>query len=92
MFNKDFDPLAALEQLNVNQQNMAMAINNQISLVQDHHERLELNQQTINQILSSLQNQQKLIMTVFDEIVKIKQVNISKDTVNDQTSDSNQGR
>ena len=91
-----FDPWAVLEQLQINQkqldlnmQSVVMMTNQHTKTLQDHEQRLDLNQQTINQILASLQNQQKLLMAVFDQLVQVQAVNSAKGPdLNDQTSDN----
>jgi hypothetical protein len=82
MIDPNFDPLAMMQQMQLNQQQLdsnqkqiVLAINNWQQTMNDHEQRLNLNQETINQILSSLQNQQKLIMSVFEELVKVQAVN-----------------
>ena len=82
MFNNEFDPLAALEQLaknqnqlDSNQKQIVLAVNNWQSTLQDHEQRLDLNQQSINSILVSLNNQQTLLMAVFEELKKLQGVN-----------------
>lgn len=82
MIEHNFDPWTMLEQLQVNQQqldinqrNIVMALNNLTASVGDHDRRLDLNQTSINQILSSLQNQQKLIMMLLDKMVELQSVN-----------------
>ena len=82
MIDPNFDPLAMMQQMQLNQQQLdsnqkqiVLAINNWQQTMTDHEQRLNLNQETINQILSSLQNQQKLIMSVFEELVKVQAVN-----------------
>jgi hypothetical protein len=53
---------------------------------------LDLNQATINQILASLQNQQKLVLALLDKINELSAVNSAKGhNLNDQTSSSTQG-
>lgn len=81
----NFDPYTMLEQIQVNQkqidinmQHMVMATNQNTKTIQDHEQRLDLNQGTINSILSSLQNQQKLLMAVFDQLQKVQSVNNTK--------------
>lgn len=80
-----YDPMEILEQLQVNQamldgnqKQIVLAVNNWQATVQDHETRLDLNQQTINQILASLQNQQKLIMGMFDMLSQVQAVNNTK--------------
>jgi hypothetical protein len=82
MIEHNFDPWTMLEQMQVNQkqldinvQNVVRATNNNTNVIQDHDRRLDLNQQTINQILASLQNQQKLLLSLFDEFGKLHAVN-----------------
>jgi hypothetical protein len=99
MFNKDFDPLHALEQLNLNQQqldinlqNIVRATNDNLKSIKNHQDRLDLNQTTINQMLESMQNQYKLIMAVFEEVTKLQAVNNNNkgNGLNDETSNNNQ--
>jgi hypothetical protein len=82
MIDPNFDPLAMMQQMQLNQQQLdsnqkqiVLAINNWQQTMNDHEQRLNLNQETINQILSSLQNQQKLVMSMFEELVKVQAVN-----------------
>ena len=100
MFNKDFDPLHALEQLHLNQQQLDINLQNAVRVINDnqltlknHQDRLDLNQATINQMLESLQNQYKLIMCVYEEVIKLHAVNNDKGNgANDQTSNNNESR
>lgn len=92
----DFDPWAVLEQLGTNQkqldsnqQNIVAVVNNVQKLMFDHDRRLDLNQASINQILASLQNQQKLVMMLLDKMTELQAVNIPKESDNDQASNSN---
>jgi hypothetical protein len=78
----DFDPWQSLENLHVNQQKLdsnqkqiVLAVNNWQKTLHDHETRLDLNQQSINSILVSLNNQQTLLMAVFDELKKLQGVN-----------------
>lgn len=94
----DFDPYEAMQQLannqkqlDLNMKSVVMMTNQHTNSLQDHEQRLDLNQQTINQILASLQNQQKLIMALFDQLTQSQAVNNSKDSNNDQTSSGSQG-
>lgn len=87
MFNANFDPLSTLEQLQNNQaqldsnhRNIVTVVNNLQRILQDHETRLDLNQQTINQILKSMQNQQTLLLKVFDQVQNSPQVNNTKGT------------
>ena len=82
----NFDPYTAMEQLannqtqlDNNQKNIVVAVNQVQQVLNDHDSRLALNLGTINQILVSLQNQQKLLMTMFDQLQKVQQVNIPED-------------
>jgi len=82
MIEHNFDPWTMLEQLQVNQhqldinqRNIVMAVNNLQAQTGDQDRRLDLNQASINQILASLQNQQKLIMMLLDKMVEISAVN-----------------
>ena len=82
MIEHNFDPYQMMEQIQVNQkqldinfQNVVRATNNNTNVLQDHETRLDLNQQTINQILASLQNQQQLLMSLFEEFGKLHAVN-----------------
>lgn len=87
MINHNFDPVLVLEQLQQNQaqldsnhRNIVTVVNNLQHILQDHETRLDLNQQTINQILKSLQNQQTLILKLFDQVQNTQQVNNTKGT------------
>lgn len=91
----NFDPYDAMQQLANNQQqldnnhkNVVLVVNNLQQAFHDHDRRLDLNQASINQILASLQNQQKLIMMLLDKFTELQAVNIPKDSNNDQTSNS----
>ncbi len=91
----NFDPYDAMQQLvnnqrqlDDNQKNMVVVLNNVQQAFHDHERRLDLNQASINQILSSLQNQQKLIMMLLDKFTELQAVNTAKDSNNDQTSSS----
>jgi hypothetical protein len=82
----DFDPWQSLENLHVNQQQLdsnqkqiVLAVNNWQKTLQDHENRLDLNQVTINQMLASLQNQQKLILTLLDKFNELHAVNKPED-------------
>jgi hypothetical protein len=82
----DFDPWQSLENLHVNQQKLdsnqkqiVLAVNNWQKTLHDHETRLDLNQQTIDQILASLQNQQKLIMMLLDKFNELHAVNKPED-------------
>jgi uncharacterized protein YaaN involved in tellurite resistance len=82
MIDPNFDPLSIMEQiqqnqlnLDRNQQQIVLAVNNWQSTLQNHEQRLDLNQQSINSILVSLNNQQTLLMAVFDELKKLQGVN-----------------
>jgi hypothetical protein len=82
----DFDPWQSLENLHVNQQQLdsnqkqiVLAVNNWQKTLQDHENRLDLNQVTINQMLASLQNQQKLILTLLDKFNELQAVNKPED-------------
>jgi len=94
MIEHNFDPWTMLEQIQVNQkqldinmQNVIMMTNQHTKTVQDHEVRLDLNQVTINQILASLQNQQRLILTLLDKVNELHAVNSAKGhDLNDQTS------
>jgi hypothetical protein len=95
----NFDPYEALQQLGNNQKqldensrNIVVVVNNLQQIIQDHERRLDLNQATINQILASLQNQQKLVLALLDKINELSAVNSAKGhNLNDQTSSSTQG-
>lgn len=95
----NFDPYAALEQLGTNQKqldentrNVVVVVNNLQKVMQDHETRLDLNQATINQILNSLQNQQKLVLSLLDKVNQLYAVNSAKGPdLNDQTSNSAKG-
>lgn len=91
----NFDPYDAMQQLANNQRqlddnhkNIVVVVNNLQQAFHDHERRLDLNQASINQILASLQNQQKLILALFDKLTELQAVNIPKDANNDQTSNS----
>lgn len=92
MFNPNFDPLAVLEQvqanqvqLDNNQKQIVLAINTWQQTLQDHEQRLNLNQETINHILTSLQNQQKLLMSLFEQLNQQQSVNNLKGKEDGQT-------
>jgi hypothetical protein len=85
VLNPNFDPLSIMEQLQANQhqldlnmQNVIMVANQHTKNIHDHETRLDLNQQTINQVLTSLQNQQTLLMAVFDKLQQLEAVNSAK--------------
>lgn len=91
----NFDPYEAMQQLANNQQqldqnqkNIVVVVNNLQKAIHDHETRLDLNQASINQILASLQNQQKLILGLLDMMREIQAVNTAKDPKHDQTSNS----
>lgn len=91
----NFDPYDAMQQLANNQQqldqnqkNIVVVVNNLQKAIHDHETRLDLNQASINQILASLQNQQKLILGLLDMMREIQAVNTAKDPKHDQTSNS----
>ena len=93
----DFDPYEAMQQLANNQQQLdnnqkhiVSALNSLQKQVNDHQQWLELNQTTINQVLNSLQNQYTMIMGILNSQLQSQAVNNTKDSNNDQTSDSNQ--
>ena len=98
MFKPDFDPYDAIQQLSLNQQQLDINIKNAVHVINDnqlalknHQDRIDLNQATINQMLESMQNQYKLIMCVYDEVMKLQAVNNNKGNgANDQTSNNNQ--
>jgi len=82
----NFDPYEALQQmaenqkqLDSNQKNMVVVINNLQQIYHDHERRLDLNQGSINQILASLQHQQKLIMMLLDKFNEQQAVNKPED-------------
>ena len=82
----NFDPYEALQQmaenqkqLDSNQKNMVVVINNLQQIFHDHERRLDLNQASINQILASLQHQQKLIMMLLDKFNEQQAVNKPED-------------
>lgn len=97
MMNHNFDPLALLEQvqsnqlqLDSNQKQIVLAVNQWQKTLHDHETRLDLNQATINQMLASLQNQQKLIMGLLDMVNELGRVNNNKgNESHDQTGNSN---
>lgn len=86
----NFDPYDAMQslannqqQLDQNQKNIVVVVNNLQKSFNDHEHRLDLNQVTINQMLASLQNQQKLILGLLDMMREIQAVNNAKDSKND---------
>ena len=92
MFDPKFDPMAILEQvqqnqvqLDSNQKQIVLAINTWQKTLQDHEQRLDLNQQTINQLLNSIQNQYKLLMTIFEQVNQQQSVNNLKGKEDGQT-------
>jgi uncharacterized protein Yka (UPF0111/DUF47 family) len=96
MFDPRYDPLQILEQLSNNQNQLdhnqkqiIMAINQWQKTVTDHEHRLDLNQESINQMLKSLQNQYQLLMALYQQIAD-HAVNTSQGPANDQTTDNNQ--
>ena len=96
----NFDPYDAMQQLatnqkqlDENQKHIVTALNQMQKNVQDHQQWLELNQITLNQVLSSLQNQYTMIMGILNSQVQDQAVNNNKGNgADDQTSNSNQSR
>lgn len=72
-------------QLDSNQKQIVLAINTWQKTLQDHEQRLDLNQQTINQLLNSIQNQYKLLMTIFEQVNQQQSVNNLKGKEDGQT-------
>jgi adenylate kinase family enzyme len=82
MMEHNFDPYALLEQIQVNQKQLDINFhgvvnshNHMNKRLTDVESRSDLNQQTINNVLDSLQNQQKLLMALFEELGKLQAVN-----------------
>jgi hypothetical protein len=100
MLDPNFDPLAALQQLNLNQQQLdnnqqqiILAMNTWQKTLQDHEKRLDLNQETINQMLNSMQNQYKLLVAMLDQVNAVSAVNNAKgNVIHDETSNSNKSQ
>jgi flagellar capping protein FliD len=96
MFDPNYDPMAIIEQMQINQaqldhnqKQIVLAINQWQKTAQEHEQRLDLNQETINQLLNSIQNQYTLLMALFEQINHQQSVNTTKGQDDGQATDNN---